>query len=201
MRTTRRTILLVEADASLRRVIALGMQSRDLRVVEVASVSQVSDPIAQQAAMMVVDIDGEVGNSHELLAEIEAHPHLSSLPVILLAWDTSLNLDGRSNDVDDRVIRLAKPFDARSLSNAIESLLATGERISRLALQRTELRTTPSAPSICPMVTAAGLMLALIGLMLQLAVTAVGLLIVVIALLCWSLGPRSQSKESMLMQG
>lgn len=193
--TSRRTILLVEADASLRRVIALGLQSRDLRVVEAASPSHLPDLKAQQAALIVVDIDGEVGKSHELLAQIEAHPLLSMLPIILLAWDTSQTNSPVSKQ-DDRLISLAKPFDARSLQAAIESVLASGESMSPAVREAANARRS-SAPalSICPMITAAGLMLALIGLMLQLAVTAVGLLIVVVALLCWSLGPRSQPGE------
>lgn len=192
----RRTILLIEADTSLRRVIALGLQSRDLHVIEAASVAQVSDPNARQAALVVVDIDGEVGNSDALLTEIEAHPHLSTLPVILLAWDTSLKSAVPAGSLDDRLICLAKPFDARSLQAAIESVLASGESLSPAVREAANARrTSASAPSICPMITAAGLMLALIGLMLQLAVTAVGLLIVVVALLCWSLSPRSQPRE------
>ncbi len=200
--TARRTILLVEADASLRRVIALGLQSRDLRVIEAASASQLSDLSTQQAALVVIDIDGEVGNSHELLAEIETHPHLSTLPIVTLAWDTSLSGDTQADTQaitqNDRLIRLAKPFDARSLQIAIESILASGASISPAV---NAPYTSSSVPSICPMITAAGLMLALVGLMLQLAVTAAGLLIVIVALLCWSLGPRTQPRESLLSPG
>lgn len=194
--TSRRTILLIEADTSLRRVIALGLQSRDLQIVEAASASHLSDSKTQQVALIVVDIDGEVGNSHELLAQIVAHPHLSTLPIILLAWDTSLQTNTPLSKPDDRLICLAKPFDARSLQAAIESVLASGESMSPAVREAANARRTSSpAPSICPLITAAGLMLALIGLMLQLAITAVGLLIVVVALLCWSLGPRSQPRE------
>jgi len=196
--TARRTILLVEADASLRRVIALGLQSHDLRVIEAASASHLSDLSAQEVALVVVDIDGEVGNSHELLAELETHPRLSTLPIVTLAWDTSLQSDTQANAQDDRLIRLAKPFDARSLQIAIESILASGKSISPAVNAPYALS---PAPSICPIITAAGLMLALVGFMLQLAVTAVGLVIVVAALLYWSLGPRSQPRESLLSPG
>ena len=45
-----------------------------------------------------------------------------------------------------------------------------------------------AAPSIWPLMTAAGLLLAFIGLMGVLAITALGLCIVLVSLLWWTLG-------------
>jgi plastocyanin domain-containing protein len=43
------------------------------------------------------------------------------------------------------------------------------------------------------MITAAGLLLTVVGLMLQIAITAIGLLIVIAALLWWTLGTKPEN--------
>ena len=55
-------------------------------------------------------------------------------------------------------------------------------------------RAESSTPSIWPLVTAAGLLLAFTGLMIQITITALGLLIVIVALLWWTLGSKSEQK-------
>ena len=47
-----------------------------------------------------------------------------------------------------------------------------------------------AAPSIWPIVTAAGVLLVFIGMMLQIAVTVAGILLVMVALLLWTLGTK-----------
>jgi small neutral amino acid transporter SnatA (MarC family) len=77
------------------------------------------------------------------------------------------------------------------LHAAIERLLLNVEESKAARKQERYLAASRAAvaPSIWPLVTAVGVLLAMIGLMLQLTVTAIGLLVVITALLCWTLGP------------
>jgi hypothetical protein len=49
-----------------------------------------------------------------------------------------------------------------------------------------------AAPSVWPIVTAIGVLVAVIGVMLQIAITVVGILIVIVALLLWTLGTKPE---------
>lgn len=200
-RYTRHTILLVEANPSLRRMIALGLRYRGLDVIEAASPSEFCDMSKRCPDLILLDIDGEVGNGAALLAEIRAYPLLASLPTVLLAWDASIPARTREDNAQVRHASLAKPFDARALHAVIEAQLlqanqlpSAGEPYAQGASYSTAriAYASPATPSLCPMLTAAGLMLAFIGLMLQIAITAIGLLIVIAALLWWTLGSKQE---------
>jgi DNA-binding response OmpR family regulator len=193
-------------------MIALGLRYRGLDVIEASSPDDLLD-LKRCPDLILLDIDGEVGNRAVALAEVQANPILTFLPIVMLTWDTS-NLSEPDEDHENaketparqsRHTTLAKPFDARSLYAVIETQLhqnywlpAVEEQyaqsdshvISRISYTPPA---SPAAPSLCPMLTAAGLMLAFIGLMLQLAITAVGLLIVIAALLWWTLGTKPES--------
>ena len=196
--TTRHSVLLVEANPSLRRMIVLGLQHRGLHVIEAGSLA--SFPVSPHLLpdLIVLDIDGEAGNDHMLLAQAQAHPALSDLPVVALAWEPPIHEETRdlqAMPVVQPLICLAKPFDARALHAAIDALLRGSEEASAVRKQESYLaaqRATISAPSIWPLVTALGLLLAVIGLMLQITVTAVGILVVVTALMCWTLGAKPE---------
>jgi DNA-binding response OmpR family regulator len=209
---TRRTILLVEAEPSLRRMIALGLQHRSLDVIEVASPDDLSITSKLRPDLILFDFDGEAGKGAALLAKIQADPRLASLPVVTLAWGASAFATPAGSDNQnplERSTNLAKPFDARALYAAIESQLSPHhspdiieqEHIRPAYLPGTSLPSpsspsTPStsaAPSFCPVITAAGLLLVFIGLLLQIVITAVGLLIVVAALLWWTLGTKPEN--------
>jgi len=56
--------------------------------------------------------------------------------------------------------------------------------------------TSHTAPSPWPVVTAAGLLLAMIGMLVQVAVAVIGFLIVIIALLLWTLGSKRSVEAS-----
>ena len=194
--TIRHSVLLVEANPSLRRMIALGLQHRGLHVIEADAPASISVSPANLPDVMILDIDGEAENGQGLLAQAEAHPALSSLPIVALAWEDHSPTEMRGVDAQNSAsshIYLTKPFDARALHAAIEQLLfdsvekkAARKQENYLATRRT------TTPSIWPLVTAIGLLLAVIGLMLQITVTAIGLLVVMIALLCWSLGTKRE---------
>jgi len=197
------TILLVEASPTLRRMITLGLQYRGLRIIEVDAPGDLPDLSTSYPDLILLDIDGAVGNGAQSLAEIESNPLLASLPIVTLAWETPGFISSDEEGVrtrHSRRISLVKPFDARALYAVIESQLhrqlssveeqyvrSASRAITRVAYAPS---TAPPAPSLCPMLTAVGLLLAFIGLMLQLAITAIGLLIVIIALLWWTLGTK-----------
>ena len=143
----------------------------------------------------------------EPLAIIQADTLLASLPIVLLSWDASNVGEVQMGSAADhsRFTSLAKPFDARALHAIIESQLLQTDQSPAIQEHSAQSAAhtiahvsftppaTPSSPSLCPMLTAAGLLLAFIGLMLQLAITAIGLLIVIAALLWWTLGTRPES--------
>jgi len=60
---------------------------------------------------------------------------------------------------------------------------------------------THTSPSVWPVVTAAGLLLAVIGMLIQVAVAALGILIVMVALLVWTLGAKSQQETGKISIG
>jgi hypothetical protein len=96
---------------------------------------------------------------------------------------------------DDNVTCLSKPFDARALHSTIAKLLA--ERATRKAAQVAVVEAQVlasyeqrAAPSIWPVVTAAGLLLVVIGLLLHFVVVLVGMVIMLTSLLLWTLGTK-----------
>ena len=197
---SRPTVLLVEADASLRRLIALGLEYRGMNVIEASTLATLE---AQKPDLLVIDVDENTGSDWSLLEVVHAHPYLSTLPVVVLTWEcpvvVGVGIEERGPLQGDTTC-LSKPFDARALYTTIEELLAAGsvgraEREAQVVQEagwRQEAllatRAASAAPSIWPLVTAAGLLLAFIGLMGLFAITAVGLCIVLVSLLWWTLG-------------
>lgn len=196
-RATGQSILVVEANPSLRRMITLGLQHRGLQSIEANAPA--SFPVSPSTVpnLVVLDIDSEMPAGQALLAQVEAHPALSTLPVVVLTWESNVPPTLREGDTFGSAptrLFLSKPFDARTLHAAIERLLLDVEesRAARKQEKYLAASSTAIAPSIWPLVTAIGFLLAMIGLMLQLTVTAIGLLVVITALLCWTLGPRRE---------
>ncbi len=194
-RATNHSVLLVEANPSLRRIITLGLQHRGLRSIEANAPA--SFPISPSIVpdLIVLDIDGKMADSQALLAQVEAHPALSTLPVVVLTWENNIPPAMREEESfgsPPARLFLSKPFDARALHAAIDRLLFDVEESKAAHKQETYLAASRAAvaPSIWPLVTAIGLLLAMIGLMLQITVTAIGLLVVITALLCWTLEPK-----------
>jgi hypothetical protein len=97
-----------------------------------------------------------------------------------------------------QVALLDKPFDARALYHTIQKLLASraAKKAAMEALAEARVLAMYSqhtAPSVWPVVTAAGLLLAFIGLLLHVVVVIMGLLIVMVALLVWTLGIKPEA--------
>lgn len=202
------TILLIEADPSLRRLMTLGLQHSGLHVIDASSLNLA--PITTHSIdLLVLDIDCGLANDWSLLEKIQSHPQLASLPIVVLAWDhpgiastamfasltvfTSIVVYNSS-----QVVLLNKPFDARNLYCTIQRLLISRAEqkaaIEVLAEARVlAMYSQHAAPSIWPVVTAAGLLLAVVGLLFHVAVAITGMLIVVAALLLWTLGTKPEA--------
>ncbi len=195
-----KTVLLVEEDASLRRLMALGLQYRDMRVIEAPSPDHLPAIEGQQPDLLVLDVEGGVNSNWSLLAIVQSHPYLSTLPMVVLAWEDLLSEHVPHSTVQSPVTCLTKPFDARALHASIEQLLV-GSAVQETAIASTALNAqeipltaevASPTPSIWPLITAAGLLLAFIGLLGPIAITAVGFLIFMAALLLWTLGTKTE---------
>ena len=210
---TKHTVLLFEQDPSLRRLMALGLQYRGMRVIEATSPVHLPDiDIEEQPPdLLLLDIDGGVNSNWSLLATIQSHPSLSTLPLVVLTWENVLlglvdthhsatHATPATPPAQARMTCLTKPFDARTLHATIENLLlesTPAPQAANAALATQELpllaRTASPAPSIWPVITAAALLLTVIGLMVHITITVLGLLIFLIALLGWTLDARPET--------
>jgi len=188
------TVLLIEADRSLRRLITLGLQYRGMHVIEASSPASLPAIQSQLPDVVVLDIDGEVGSNHTLLSTFQTHSYFSSVPLIVLAWDCLVPGGNQQHSSQASVTCVAKPFDARTLHSTIEQIQRTSKEINSVATQEQQLanRTVTPIPSIWPLITAAGLLLSLIGLMTQITISALGLLVLLSALLLWTLGTNTE---------
>lgn len=202
------TILLIEADPSLRRLMTLGLQHSGMDVVEACSLEAFAPIAAQPFDLIVLDIDRSMTSDWSLLEKIQSNPQLASLPIVVLTWNgpcapsrTMLSPSTASASMAvstcEQIILLDKPFDARILYRTIQKLLVSRAAQKAAIEARAEaqvlaLYSQHAAPSIWPMVTAAGLLLAVIGWLFQIAIAIAGILIVMIALLLWTLGAKPE---------
>jgi len=190
---TRYTVLLIEPDMSLRRLIALGLQHRGLQVIEVGSLAALAEQPIADPDLLVLDVDNGWRDDASLLPAVQAHPYLATLPMVVLAWEQA-DIACPANTLP-LLEYLAKPFDARQLQATIENLLETTAAIAlsdQINLASAPTASLLSASGLSPMLTAAGLLLTVIGLMLQLVVAGIGLLVVLVGLLWWTLGKRPE---------
>ena len=190
----KQTVLLIESDSSLRRMISLGLQYQDMQVIEASSPASIPVLHAQLPDVIVFDIDAEVGSNHALLSIFQSQPHLSTIPLIVLTWDCLITGDNHQRSSQTAITCLAKPFDARTLHATIEQIQCTGKECNSSARHEQLLAPRAVAPilSIWPLITAAGLLLSLIGLMTQITISVLGLLVLLIALLLWTLGTKPE---------
>jgi CheY-like chemotaxis protein len=189
------TILLIEPDSSLRRLITLGLQQGGMEVVEANSLATLAQQAITHPNLLVLDLDNGQQDDLSLLASVLAHPYLSTLPMVVLAWEQVFP----PSQIPSLPLRdwLAKPFDARLLHATVDNLLETSasiELMNKQVLTPTATALT-SAASFSPMFAAAGLLLIMIGLLLlQLVVAGAGVLVMVAALLWWTLGKRPKDQ-------
>nr|BBH94025.1 hypothetical protein KTA_22240 [Thermogemmatispora argillosa] len=174
-----RTVLVIEAETPLRRLIALGLQQREIAVVATDPQSWPSRLAECRPALLIVDIDTDRRQDGSLLQALCAQARLREAAIIVLSWETP------ALALDERTFYVRKPFDARALLALVEEQLS--------ARYAADTEAVASQPSLCPLVTAVGLLLISIGLMVQLVIAGLGLAIVLAALLRWTLGQQSSA--------
>ncbi|MDQ2903865.1 MAG: hypothetical protein M3Y81_09960 [Chloroflexota bacterium] len=191
---SRSTVLLVEADPSLRRLITLGLEYHGMHVIEAGSLAELSAPAGPAPELLVLDIDQGIRCDWSLLEATQATPSLAGLPIVVLAWEQLPVESGDQDTLPEYVTCLAKPFDARALHALTERLLANRVvQEERVLLAQT--RTLAPSPSLCPIIMAAGLLLVIIGVLVQLLLSGVGLLIVLATVLYWTLGTKPEAQR------
>jgi len=196
------TVLLIEADASLRRLLTLGLQHRGMHVIEANSPTQISSLDALD--LLIVDVDNGISSNLSLLTDVQIQPSLASVPTIALAWESCVPMQSPFANLTQtqqtQTTCLTKPFDARVLNDNIDHLLTLRAEQEAVALAKAEeaflaTYTSHTSPSIWPIITAIGVLIAFIGMMLHIAITVVGIFIIVIALLWWTLGTKPQQQK------
>src|SRR6266851_9570155 len=105
---TRHTVLLIEADKSLRRLMTLGLQYQGMRVIEASCLTNLPALESQLPDVVVLDIDGEAGSNHALLSTIQSHPYFSTIPLVILAWDCQVSIGSHQNSPQTCITCLAK---------------------------------------------------------------------------------------------
>lgn len=193
LQRTGHTVLLIEADSSLRRLIALGLEYRGMQVIEAGLPTNVPGDFTPPD-VVILDIDGEAGSNYALISTVKSHPSLSSKPLVVLTWDCPVPFASHQNVPQTQITCLAKPFDARTLHATIEQVSSERRESSVTAKQEVlqAARSVTPAPSIWPLITAAGLLLSFIGLMTQITLSALGLLVIIVALLWWTIGTKAK---------
>jgi CheY-like chemotaxis protein len=208
-------VLVIEKEPLLRRVIVLGLCQSGLKVSEASSLEDLRpvDVEAQPPDLLIIDVDQGIQSNWSLVPTLRQWPALSNLPLVVLSWElpvetqhvhttsflslfpflssrTIASTVSANLSPDSNVIHLPKPFDARALSRVISTLLA--ERVVRqttkIALAEEECLVAYqqyAVPSIWPVVTAAGLLLITISLLLHIFLTIAGIALVFTALLFW----------------
>jgi DNA-binding response OmpR family regulator len=210
------TILLIEADPSLRRLMTLGLEQNGVDVIETCSLD-LAPLTAQSCDLVVLDVDRGMTSDWSQLEKIQNNPQLASLPIVVLTWEgpctsscTMLSPSTTSTSMVistcEQIVLLDKPFDARTLYRTIRKLLVSraAQKAALEALAEARilaLYSQHAVPSIWPVVTAAGLLLAVIGWLFHIVIAIAGILIVMIALLLWTLGAKSETVPMAIAMG
>ena len=188
-------VLLIEADASLRRLIALGLQHQNMDVVEAHSLADALS--VETADLLIVDVDSGIHRNWSLLTSVQTTPVFATVPTIVLAWEQLPTLHNSPVATQTQITCLTKPFDARVMQESINHLLAVRAAKEAALLAQAEavlLATykTQTPPSIWPIITAIGLLIAFMGMLLHVVITILGILIVIVALLWWTVGTKPE---------
>jgi DNA-binding NtrC family response regulator len=207
------TILLIEADPSLRRLMMLGLCHDGMHMIEASSVQELPAFDTQALDLLVVDVDQGVKSDWSLLSTLREQAHFATLPIIALSWESAvedkvsllhaslfsslsfLSSRATASTVLSNVTYLSKPFDARALHRTISKLLVerAAQKAAQVALVEAQVLASyeqHAAPSIWPVVTAAGLLLVVTGLLFQFLVALVGVVLMLTSLLLWTLGTK-----------
>ncbi|GAC1362449.1 MAG: hypothetical protein NVS2B12_21050 [Ktedonobacteraceae bacterium] len=195
------TVLVFETDPSLRRLITLGLMHHGLHVIEADSLVAIEALDTRTVDVLVLDVDDAATCDWNLLETIQDQPRFASTAAVVLAWEAPLTgSSALALSTRTETTFVPKPFDARALHLSIDKLISArlAEQKAREAQIEAVLLASYSshtASSAWPLMTAAGLFLLVVGLLLQVVLAIVGGLIVVAALLLWTLGgPPASTK-------
>ncbi|HEX9055950.1 MAG TPA: hypothetical protein VF818_00320 [Ktedonobacterales bacterium] len=205
-------ILVIESDAALRRVMALGLRQRGFQVTEAGALGDAWERIATPPAAIVLDVGVGAGSEWMVVRSLRAHRHLARVPLVLLTWDCPIDAELPDRD-GVRYVCLAKPFDARALYDAVESVVrppavtlahanpprvagtARGAGSAPMAARDGDAddlahpaseRAPMAATSIWPMVTAAGATLLVVGFLIHPALVVTGIIVIIGAVVLWT---------------
>lgn len=207
------TVLVIEPDGALRRIMALGLLQRGFQVIEARSLGAAWELATSTPAAVVLDISLGPNSEWMLLRTLRSHRLLGASPLVLLAWDCPSD----ASLVGERTtpcVCLSKPFDARALLDAVETVLVAPAGVLLHAVDR-QAAAAPAAPdaavdgeappvpsvdavsasagdraastaSIWPLVTAAGATLTVVGLLVHVAFVILGIAIIFASILWWT---------------
>jgi CheY-like chemotaxis protein len=183
-----------------------------MHVIEACSLQELPPLDDQALDLLVVDVDRGVKSDWSLLSNLREQARFAALPIVALSWENItadkalfssslfsslpfLSSHTHAPIALPNVSYLSKPFDARALHLTISKLLTerAAQAAAQLALAEAQVLASyeqHASPSIWPVVTAAGLFLLVVGLLLQFLVAIVGVVLILTSLLLWTLGTK-----------
>jgi CheY-like chemotaxis protein len=149
--------------------------------------------------LLIVDVDGGVSSDWSLLESVRADQQPALPPVVILTWDCSPGRGTQAGHANQAVC-LVKPFDARRLLGEVETLLAARLQVAAAQAADRLLEMPEETPvpmqSIWPLVLAAGLALAVSGLLVHPVLVALGMVVAFGAMLLWGFEPGARRGEA-----
>jgi CheY-like chemotaxis protein len=113
------TVLVVEDDPTLRRVIEMVLEARGYEVAQARHGAAALEQMAVSIpAIVIADLKMPVMDGRELIEHMRLDPRLLEVPVVLLTG----NPDGASSVLGAGAI-VVKPFDPGVLASTIERLI------------------------------------------------------------------------------
>jgi DNA-binding NtrC family response regulator len=120
---TTATVLLLETEASLRKVVAASLQQSGLTIIEAGNAAEARRHLAEESpAVFVVELDHPAGENGEL---IETYRRDNDNGAVVLTTTERPKDDWRQRYQPEAVVY--KPFDIRVLAKSIRSLVGIDE--------------------------------------------------------------------------
>ena len=129
------TILVIEKNANVRHLIREVLQRAGYRVVEAATIREVTEQLVlEEPAAIILDcLLGGPGLGLDLLRELRATPRTRDLPVVITTGVPEPEIDARLRNCGATAF-LFKPFGPRDLVQAVALALALRSKPSAAAV-------------------------------------------------------------------
>ena len=112
-------VLLLESEASLRKVIAASLQQSGLEIIQAASPDEAREQFSQNpAAVFVLELDHPAGENGQLIEDYREHNGHGS---VVLTTTERLQDEWRQRYQPEAVVY--KPFDIRVLAKSVRRLI------------------------------------------------------------------------------